>query len=62
MDLARLNDVSTFKLALHSNCDTDQDTSKVAHSPVRRWFALEGSGAKKERRGSKFTEKLLYEN
>jgi len=54
MDLARLNDaVNTFKLALH--CDTDQDTSKVAHSPVGRWFALEGSGAKKERKGSKFT-------
>ncbi|TFK66066.1 xanthine/uracil permease [Pluteus cervinus] len=30
----------------------------VAKSPVGRWFALEGSGARKERTGSKFTTEI----
>ncbi|KAJ2782793.1 hypothetical protein H4R18_002065 [Coemansia javaensis] len=36
----------------------DRFNSRVARSPVGRWFRLEGSGAKAERAGSKFTVEL----
>ncbi|KAI7823146.1 hypothetical protein BX661DRAFT_186943 [Kickxella alabastrina] len=36
----------------------DRIDRRVAESPVGRWFCLEGSGAKKERAGSKFSIEL----
>jgi hypothetical protein len=50
----RLNDAVSTTLALPCD-DPDQDTLKVAGSRIGKWFALDGSGAKKERKGSKFT-------
>ena len=50
----RLNDAVSTTLALSFE-DPDRNTFKVANSPIGKWFALDGSGAKKERKGSKFT-------